>query len=150
MSDQRDAIEQAPCPTDMVERVAKALEDSLWADPSPHGCRLEGPRDGKDIIVYGHVSLDALARAAIAALPQSPGGWQPIETAPKDGTEIDVWVDIPASPSTFGWPDSFRLMEAYCKDGTWLYRVHGKERLIDPAYITHWRPLPPIPAEQKG
>lgn len=51
---------------------------------------------------WGHTSetsvqlLDEIDAAARAALSEAPGtgtnGWQPIETAPKDGTLIDLWT----------------------------------------------------------
>lgn len=71
--------------------------------------------------------------------------WQPIETAPKDGTEIDVWLDIHASPSSFGWADAFRETEVYYKDGKWFHRQNGKELELYAAYITHWMPIPEPP-----
>jgi hypothetical protein len=77
--------------------------------------------------------------------------WQPIETAPKDGTTIDLWV--------VGYSDEpGRIVNAsYYSDG-WWYRdddleshpidrlepwmtFHGKPA---PA-VTHWMPLPPPP-----
>lgn len=56
--------------SEMIEKVAKALEASLFNDHDSHGCRAEGPRDGKDMTVYGHVNLPALACAVITALDQ--------------------------------------------------------------------------------
>jgi hypothetical protein len=38
---------------------------------------------------YAHSIANEIV-AALTSEPQAP--WQPIETAPKDGTEIDVWV----------------------------------------------------------
>lgn len=137
-----DNIDQAPCPADMVERVAKVLEDSLWSDPSPHGCRLEGPRDGKDVIVYGHVSLDALARAAIAVLPQSSGGWQPIATAPKRPPDDQARGPFIIALTDFEIPIAVRFdaaQDAWCLPTGNVWRKP----------ITHWAPIPPAPSEQE-
>lgn len=56
-------------------------------------------------------------------------GWQPIDTAPKDSTEIIImyhvckYVDV-----GFWWDDGW-----YCRE----------EKLSDPLY---WMPIPPPPA----
>ena len=72
--------------------------------------------------------------------------WQPIKTAPKrDYVEIDLWVDIPASPRSFGMGDAFRVVEAYRKNGKWTHRHEGKEKELYADYITHWMPIPPAP-----
>lgn len=73
--------------------------------------------------------------------------WQPIETAPKDGTIIDVWLgDADESDQAF-----------YCSEGSrrspnWTWR-HGKFRPLGglnvtmPVFVrpTHWMPLPEPP-----
>ena len=58
--------------------------------------------------------------------------WQPIETAPKDGSDIDLWVeykDRGARVPNCGW-----------YEGAWR---HNFGRLMMPA--THWMPLPDPP-----
>jgi len=80
-------------------------------------------------------AYDEAAEAAIAAMP----GWQPIETAPKDGTRILAWPvysdDLPA-------------------EARWRYmrRTPGRwETGSGPIYgngPTHWMPLPPSPEAQ--
>ena len=57
--------------------------------------------------------------------------WQPIETAPTDGTDVLV-------TSTDGaW-----VLIGYCRGGSWMY---GEERDISP---THWMPLPEPPEKK--
>lgn len=65
--------------------------------------------------------------------------WQPIETAPKDGRFLDLWV-----PSLGRIPNAF-----WAKEGDWMCSgwsfigFTGKVELyIDP---THWMPLAPGP-----
>jgi hypothetical protein len=92
-----------------------------------------------------------LWQAALATQPQAPqgGGWQPIETAPKDGTSVLIANDAPGSvhpregyyvkpaqrfsdePIHLGW---WRLA------GSCAERIHGRTP-------THWQPLPPAPTE---
>lgn len=68
--------------------------------------------------------------------------WQPIETAPKDGTSfiaytaeegVDFfhWQDLSPSDAPVGWRDSF--INVY-REG-------------DPRGPTHWMPLPPPPSK---
>lgn len=85
----------------------------------------------------------------VYAAPSAPDGWQPIETAPKDGTNIMVWAE------GFEWPEVVRY-ELYDPEdaseigmpGYWRY---SEELLADVANVedeavTHWRPLPAPPA----
>ncbi len=69
--------------------------------------------------------------------------WQPIETAPKDGTEILVCItyNLPDDEwETVQWVDGWR-------SGKW-FRYHDK--IYIPFPPTHWMPLPPPPAATKG
>lgn len=77
-------------------------------------------------------------------------GWRPIDTAPKDGTVIDLWVD---------WPDreGGRLANAKWTDdhaskGKIGFDWIGPDRFPLAAYVakpkaTHWMPLPSPPQE---
>ena len=69
--------------------------------------------------------------------------WQPIRTfAGNDYTRVDLWLEVHASPRSFGMADSFRVTEAYRCDGNW--HDHLGEELYGP-YITHWMPVPEAP-----
>lgn len=86
---------------------------------------------------------------ALYAAPSAPDGWQPIETAPKDGTNIQVWAE------GYEWPEVVRYelydpedAEEIGMPGYWRY---SEEMLADVANVedeavTHWRSLPPPPA----
>ena len=80
--------------------------------------------------------------------------WQPIETAPKDGTQIDVWAkgyripDVkwgtPPHVCYGGYCDSCPTRECwYDANGLALDEDSGEEP-------THWMPLPPPPALAEG
>ncbi len=85
----------------------------------------------------------AIAHAAIAAMR----GWEPIKTAPRDGTKVDLWMKIDASPMSMGWSDEFRVPEAWFEVDRWFhYRERGAKSELLTRYITHWRPLPDPPA----
>jgi hypothetical protein len=93
-------------------------------------------------------SADALRACADALAPPEPG-WQPISTAPKDGTWIVVVGPIHDSdaPTFRGHPracvsrwfreEDFRESPAYAPG--WCYSAPGYSSTIQP---THWMPLP--------
>lgn len=65
--------------------------------------------------------------------------WQPIETAPRDGTEVDLWKG------------KHRLPNCHFHCGEWLW---WNTTIVDdePSWLkvkdpTHWRPLQPGPME---
>lgn len=58
--------------------------------------------------------------------------WQPIETAPKDGTHVLLHE-----------PNGFSGVAGLCHFGMWLY-FPG----LEPIYPTHWMPLPAPPTEK--
>lgn len=71
--------------------------------------------------------------------------WQPIETAPKDGTEIIGWNG--KSVTCYSWTESEDdndhsgwCVSGYSYGGI-LYDLHNVPD-VDP---THWMPLPPAP-----
>lgn len=72
------------------------------------------------------------------------GEWQPIETAPKDGTEVDVWV-------ADGTGGGYRIADAYWCASRERWRFNGQIHDIawtdDP---THWMPLPSPPLSLTG
>lgn len=62
--------------------------------------------------------------------------WKPIETAPKDGTEFQVWVQ------KYGWEPRARY-----KKGVVQIRddEFGWEEWFDQSLIRHWMPIPAPP-----
>ena len=83
--------------------------------------------------VYG----DEIATTAIVAWNTRATAWQPIETAPKDGTEVllghanSIWLDY--------WTMANEL------DGFWAMC----DQWEDPEVPTHWMPLPAAPQIQR-
>lgn len=78
----------------------------------------------------------SLARAACAAMSQ----WQPIETAPKDGTQILTWMPSDLDPSGYHIVGDWYVNAR--GDGYWQDQ-HGEG--FEP---THWQSLPPPPGDK--
>lgn len=75
-----------------------------------------------------------------AFIEEKNEGWEPIKSAPLDGTVVDVWLEIHASPRSMGMGDSFGVPDAWFADGRWVHTYRGKPTELDRSYITHWRP----------
>lgn len=80
------------------------------------------------------------------------GGWKPIDSAPKDGTEIDLWVpgEFAGRYAECYWGKPMHCCGEYgslCDDDWhslddgWVYGGIG----APPDEPSHWRPLPPPP-----
>lgn len=90
--------------------------------------------------VTGPVSLAMLAIARDVG-----NGWEPIETAPKDGTEIFVWGSLEACAHArphIGCEDIERVFW-YSEYESWcVFSTQCEGWVPEP---THWQPLPPPP-----
>lgn len=78
------------------------------------------------------------------------GTWQPIETAPRDGSDIIVGFDTASVwiVHVAWWRDIKEWMEWKEEDvGWWSYTNNSvtQEKLEDYRTPTHWMPLPPLP-----
>jgi hypothetical protein len=89
-------------------------------------------------------------RASIAQL----GGWQPIETAPRDGTVLDLWcvwndTNEGERISDCHWGEGTRAFEWEILTG-WIAAnegVDGEAAILSEGFEpTHWMPLPEPPA----
>jgi hypothetical protein len=101
-----------------------------------------GPRDVREALerieklINGgrpNAAISAI-RAMISSLPASGTAgeeWQPIETAPKDGTHIlATWID--------SWPNHPHVEAVYFAETAWFYSYDGDGHSRPPS---HWRPL---------
>lgn len=68
--------------------------------------------------------------------------WQPIETAPKDGTRVILWC-CPKASIRRGFAEICRWGQHDDWGKVWL-RHNGKE-IVGPDVATHWMPLPDPP-----
>ena len=76
-------------------------------------------------------------------------GWQPIETAPRDGTLVDLWVRLPDG-SAIRLADCYWGRDQRGKRGKcWHAPYMDYQAEYGPVprnhAITHWRPLPAPP-----
>jgi hypothetical protein len=72
------------------------------------------------------------------------GGWQPIETAPKDGTEFLGYDSLTRKMDVCVWQDWY-FYQVQC-DGE--MGPSDDEFGYDWKTITHWRPLPAPPTQE--
>ncbi len=117
-----------------LERIAEIEAEFLGAVDAP-----DLDEDEQDL-AQNVAALCDLARQALE------GQWLPIETAPKDGTIIDLWMDDRIADHQFREPDAWWL------NGAWV--TVNDDFLVFPLphefTPTHWRPLPTPPTQQKA
>ncbi len=127
--------------TDITKQLAEALDEAI---------DLIDMLDGKDNSCDERYNIDDLRRI-LAAYRAHRVGWQPIETAPKDGTTVLAWNfefgsketrNITYTPGSPGF-------EAGLKDRwwEWLEPKNGWALKWKP---THWMPLPAPPYNESN
>lgn len=67
--------------------------------------------------------------------------WQPIETAPRDGSHILMWFD--PFPAVGYWAECDEME----KGGFWCPSENLISDVVGEYQSTHWQPLPPPPTE---
>lgn len=107
-------------------------------------------RFGKRIFI---TTANALADDLIRLISsRGSGGWQPIETAPRDGTQILTFCDRDGSIEIDAWWT--RPVHHFEEAGDGLFR-----KVEDDPYVswssnghraTHWQPLPTPPQKKEG
>lgn len=92
-------------------------------------------------------SEQAMAYAALAALDAETEGWRTMDSAPKDGTRVDIWLE-PHDAEESG--NAHRRTDAYFQSGDWMFRSNSGGGPDVPARY-HWRvvawrhlPVPPV------
>ncbi len=80
---------------------------------------------------------------------QAMASWQPIETAPKDGRNIDLWV-VDSNGAGERAPDCYWLADEWAETPHWRQRYAecgptGSSTRLD-CTPTHWMPRPNPPA----
>lgn len=123
----------APETTAALERLIDALKDRMRhaSYPLEDGTMFRGP-----ITVYHGEFVALRTLLALASQPPTDGGWEPIETAPKDGTEVMGYLPVAKKARVVVW------------------RLHWDQWQTVPGYNaakpTHWRPIPVPPDQGEG
>ena len=85
--------------------------------------------------------------------------WQPIETAPRDGTRIQLYVPSDSKIDVIGEPETITDQDRWVAASTGVFAGHfldghryvGNTEAYDSSFTvepTDWRPLPPPPARR--
>lgn len=98
-----------------------------------------------DFLTQAAARIRALSEALQEACHKRDGllvpEWQPIETAPEDGTEVLLWATMPRIEAYIALTGYFDEM-----DGAWSVPVAS---IYGPfVYPSHWMPLPTPPGEK--
>jgi hypothetical protein len=123
---QRQGLEaQVECLMSALTRIHSFLSPEDVRTPDGTVYRFDNPAIEREMLRGLSEAIrsvpDTLAKAA---------GWQPIETAPKDGTAV------------LGWDKDEGSDVMHFREGLWMQRVDDACWVRTP---THWRPLPPPP-----
>lgn len=134
-----------------IADLAKMLD--LHVDGVRHYLHLQiGKPLSKDLVSAPEIALDNLHREVKAAIqsldaaqavpePAQPqAAWQPIETAPRDGTNILICGT---------GSDGYYVSDVKW-DGEWMLFDANADDWTEPTFnVTHWMPLPHPPAERE-
>jgi hypothetical protein len=121
--------------------------------PTPETMLLQArPADGGDWTDIWPAQLPWMAKNGLDVralsgdeLPADADRWQPIETAPKDGTPVDLWCRAPGLNAGPG-----RVPDCWHSNGKWWRHDldHGDDLGRARVYnATHWRLIPAPPRE---
>lgn len=121
---------------DLLAAGWQAIRHDTWKRPDgalfrgPYGAWCELQRSAEPQCEHG-VAMDVHSESAEAQLARMQ--WQPIDSAPKDGTEVLVWL-----------PQRMLIRQVRYTQLTWTYAtVPGLHDLMDTP--SHWMPLPTAP-----
>lgn len=108
--------------------------DPIWLD------RGDGGNYGLNDVQAEWEEWQAAWQAALASQ------WQPIQTAPKDGTAILLWEQYSTNPFVGYWQDGGwnACLEHVEAHGGWDGAI-AVGLIVMP--VTHWMPLPPEPTK---
>lgn len=91
---------------------------------------------------------EAMIRHMLEGIPpsQQTAGWQSIDTAPKNGQRVDIWLE-PHDAMESG--NAHRRPNAYFHRDDWWFTGNGVAYDVSASHhwrVTHWMPQPDAPA----
>ncbi len=138
-------MNQAPpenCPQAVFDAVLDTPEPDKWID-----CGEVRPRP----MFHMHTMMKYGEKCAFTAVTHGVKmEWQPIETAPKDGTSVLIYKpkalrkQVEEAYWVTPWEDA---PDEQCHWSTPI-GIAGRGYTILPSSVTHWMPLPQPPGEQ--
>ena len=121
------------------EHVAISSDDGpwvLWTDVAAALTRYKTAEDQEICVPCDDGAWVQLKDLTAMIDEARPKGWQPIATAPKDGTHVLVYGSTPVGPQ-YSLPGRLVTWCAYFRSDRW-YSVPGGYRTLP----THWMKLP--------
>lgn len=145
-------------PAETAARIAQILRNEAECLRECHA-----PKDdwtGEPEAQADHDEWIALADQleALTAAPPAPvaAGWRPIDSIPKDGSHVLVWVQaVQCGEDDEGAPIEKDV--SFCDIGWWRtatdpveygYFDYGAMHTYDAEYVTHWQPMPLPPSPE--
>jgi hypothetical protein len=118
----------------------RAIEfDDAFAEIKAHLTQPAQAVDVGDAYVQAMVQVHEQKNRAIAG--EKAEGWRPIATAPKDGTEVLIFVPGSGEQFVAYWNKRFEA---------WLYAATSSGVRVFTKEATHWMPLPTPPTDGEG
>lgn len=137
-------------PEEAVEKIARIIDP--WAfQPIKWAAGEERVK-----IERTRARADAFDKAReILAFPwlTVPEGWRPIESAPRDGTKVDLWLDSGRriADAEWGLPEIIEDDDADEDEEGWITDYGFRTYCIgEDERVTHWLPLPAAPKPPEG
>ena len=118
-------------------RLAEILEDRYALGNTAQYAAAELRRQHARITEL-ESQLAAIGAGGVSPLIAVAAGWQPIETAPKDSSDV-----LLAGKRREYIASGYWLQSAYAGNGAWIWPFVHK-------YPTHWIPLPAAPGPADG
>lgn len=130
----RATPDRAAAPAPLAERLRELAHQAMEEDTK------------RNHLLVSMTVIDNLP-TLLAALDGREAGWLPIESAPRDGTKVDLWITPPSGQLTGGGYG--REPDCWFSNGKWWRHdeAYGDDdgcRKVRNA--THWRSLPAPPA----
>ena len=127
------------------KRVAEAMRDAWTEICEDTGCHpLDILQLGRRRLLFVPNHWATFTAARLAAPERQ--GWMPIDTAPRNGERVDIWLE-PYDAMESG--NSHRRPNAYFHAGDWWFSGNGVAHDVAASHhwrVTHWMPLPTAPS----